>query len=77
MTQESIDFLEKHKHINTILQQAGTLHAVDHGMKQGFLDVIHREWDGGYLATFWCGECVAHMITFCYVQYNKYLAGKK
>lgn len=77
MTQESIDFLEANKHHWEIFQRAGTLRMLDHQTKQGFLDVIHREWDGGYVTSLWCGECVVNMLKFCYIQYNKYLEGKK
>ena len=77
MTAESIKFLDENRYHYDLLINAGVIKHLDNATKEGLRDTIRREFDGGYLVNLWCGECIAAMITFAYVQYDKYLEGCK
>lgn len=74
MNEESIKFLDANRHHYDLLVRAQYLKHLDGATRQGILNVIRTEFNPGYLADLWCATCVATMITFAYVQYDKWLA---
>jgi hypothetical protein len=77
MNQSSRNFLDNNRHHHTLLIRAGYMKHVDHSFKEGLLGVIRIEFQAGYNANLWCGDCVADMIKFAYTQYDKYLTNEK
>jgi hypothetical protein len=74
MTQESREFLNNNRHHYDLLVNAGYMRHLDYATREGILQVIRREFDGGYLVNQACAECVANMMKFAYTQYDKWLA---
>lgn len=77
MNEESIKFLDENRSHYDILVRAGYVKHLDIATREGLLNVIRREWDPGYLSNNWCSECVANMLTFAYVQYDKWIESNK
>lgn len=77
MQQSSIDFLNTHRHHYEILVRAQYVKHLDSATREGLLQVIRIEFDPGYISDLWCPTCVATMLTYAYVQYDKWLAGQK
>lgn len=71
MNEEDKIFMANHRHIYNQLNMAGTLN-IDHGTKVRLAEIIRRNWDGGYLVNLHCGQCVADMVKFAYVQLDKH-----
>lgn len=76
MTPESITFLEANRCVYDTLMKAGTLSGLDHLTKQGFADLIRKEWDPGYMVNLTCGNCISDMVKYAYTQYDKSLSGR-
>jgi hypothetical protein len=74
VTPESIAFLDANRYHYDLLVRAQYLKHLDGATRQGILNVIRKEFDPSYLSDLWCSTCVATMITFAYVQYDKWLA---
>jgi hypothetical protein len=73
LTPETIEFLNsKRSHYDT-LTKAGFVQNLDYPTKEGILRAA-QQFAPAYTANLWCGECVCTMITFTYVQYDKWLA---
>lgn len=77
MTDESKAFLDQNRYHYHWLVNAGMVKHLDGNTRQGLLDVIRKEFDPGYLSDLWCSDCVANMLRYAYVQYDKYLAGQQ
>ena len=73
MSPESIKFLNDHRFFSDQLKKEGTIYNIGSAEKEGFLNVIRKDIDPGYMANLYCGQCVAEMIKFIYIQYDKYL----
>jgi hypothetical protein len=73
LSPESIKFLDENRGHYEILERAGYVKHLDIATREGLLNVIRKEWDPGYLSNNWCGECVANMLKFAYLQYDKWI----
>lgn len=73
MNQSSRNFLDTNRGHYDLLIKAQVVKHLDAATRQGLLDVIRMEFDGGYNANLWCPECVTNMLRFVYEQYDKYL----
>lgn len=71
MNQESIDFLDKHRFFFDKLEREGTINNIGFAEKEGFLNVIRKEFSPGYMVNLYCGNCIVDMIRFVYTQYDK------
>lgn len=77
MKPENIEFLEANRHHYNTLVNAGYVQHLDQATRQRMLDVIHEEFNPGYIGTLWCPPCVADMIKYVYVQYEKWIEADK
>lgn len=77
MKQENVEFLDANRHHYTTLVNAGYVQHLDQATRQRMLDIIHEEFNPGYIGTLWCPPCVADMIKYVYVQYEKWIAANK
>lgn len=73
MKLENQQFLNDNRHHYDLLNQAGIVKHLDMATRQILLNVIHEEFNPGYLGQLWCQSCIADMITFAYVQYDKWI----
>lgn len=77
MRKENIEFLEANRHHYNTLVNAGYVQHLDQATRQRMLDIIHEEFNPGYIGTLWCPPCVADMIKYVYVQYEKWIVANK
>lgn len=73
MTPESITFLDANRYHYNWLINAGMVKHLDGYTRERLLQVIRIEFDPGYIADLWCPTCVATLLTYAYVQYDKWL----
>lgn len=71
MSPENTNFLNENRFHYDILVRAGYVKQIDYGVRERLLKIIQQEFDPGYMANLWCGDCVMSMIKFCYEQYDK------
>ncbi len=76
MKQDNIEFLEAQRHHYNTLVNAGYVQHLDQATRQRILDIIHEEFNPGYIASLWCQSCIADMLKYCYVQYDKWIAAQ-
>lgn len=76
MRADNIEFLEANRHHYTTLVNAGFIQHLDQSTRQRMLDIIHEEFNPGYIATLWCQSCIADMLKYLYVQYDKWVASQ-
>lgn len=74
MAPESITTLDKHRHHYETYMRANFVSNYDIHVREDLLKIIRKEFDPGYQVTMWCGDCVLKMLTFCYIQYDKWKA---
>lgn len=74
MKLENREFLDTNRHHYTTLVNAGYVQHLDQHTRENILRIIHEEFAPGYLAQLWCQSCVADLIKFAYVQYDKWIA---
>ena len=77
MKPESKLFLDNNRHHWVAWESAQIFNQLDYGVREGLLNVIRNEWDGGYLSNLWCSPCVVSMMRYAYTQYDKYLQSVK
>lgn len=76
MKQHNIEFLEANRHHYTTLVNAGYIQHLDQATRQRILDIIHEEFNPGYIAALWCQSCIADMLKYCYIQFDKWIAAR-
>lgn len=76
MKPENIAFLEEKRHHYETFVRAGFIQQFDGATKNGLLRVIHEEFNAGYPDPTYCQTCVADMLKFAYVQYDKWIAAQ-
>lgn len=72
LSDEQIQFLNENEPHYKTLVQAGFLTNIGYQVKEGLLNIA-RVFSPGYQANLWCGPCVCEMVTYVYVQYEKWL----
>lgn len=73
MKAESKAFLDENRHHYNLLVNAGFVKQLDHNTRETMLRIIHEEFAPDYLGQTWCPQCVADMLKFVYVQYDKWI----
>ena len=73
MKPENKSFLDEHRGVYEMLIRAGEVKHLDGHTRERMRQVIHEEFAPNYLVNLWCGECIAEMIKYLYVQFDKYL----
>ena len=73
MKDENKAFLDTNRYYYDWLVKVQTLKQLDGATRSGLLRVIHEEFSPDYLTDLWCGNCVAEMIRYCYIQYDKWI----
>ena len=76
MKPENKQFLDDNRHHYDIYVRAQYIQHFDSATRQRMLDVIHEEFNPGYIGTLWCQSCIADMLKYCYVQYDKWIAAQ-
>lgn len=74
MSPESMAFLDANRYHYNWLVNAQMVKHLDYATRKGLLDVIRKEFEPGYPEDLDCSNCVANMLRYVYVQYDKYLA---
>lgn len=77
MTTESQAFLDNNRYHYNWLVNAQMVKHLDGATREGLLQVIRKEFDPGYPCDLWCGNCVANMLRYAYVQYDQWLSRVK
>lgn len=74
MKDENKAFLDANRHHYNLLVNAGIVKHLDGATRDGLLRIIREEFAPNYIASTWCQSCVADILKFAYVQYDKWIA---
>lgn len=74
MKAENKAYLDANRHYYTILIQAGIIKHLDGHTRENLLRIIREEFAPNYLINLWCQSCIADLLKFAYMQYDKWLA---
>ena len=73
MKDENKAFLDANRHHYNLLVNAGIVKHLDGATRDGLLRIIREEFAPNYIASTWCQSCVANILKFAYVQYDKWI----
>ena len=73
MKDENKAFLDASRHHYNLLVNAGIVKHLDGATRDGLLRIIREEFAPNYIASTWCQSCVADILKFAYVQYDKWI----
>lgn len=76
MKNENKAFLDANRHHYNLLVNAGIVKHLDGATREGLLRIIREEFAPNYIASTWCQSCVADILKFAYVQYDKWIAAQ-
>lgn len=52
-------------------EKAQIFNQLDSATRDGYLNMIRKYWDAGYITNMWCSPCVVAMMKYLYTQYDK------
>lgn len=76
MKSENRAYLDTNRHHYDMLVKAQIVNHLDHVTRENLLRIIHEEFAPTYMGQLWCPACVADMLKFVYVQYDKWIAAQ-